>query len=214
MTVWFVPRTLWNNGDFNYFHRDLGIKLATFGATFDSPYSPYVTKSHHNLTSTHLPTPPHPTSLHPTPWWWFRWFPWWFRWWFRWFRLFRWPKNIGVFLSENFQFWEMKFSIYLNRRVFVMASLTTVFSTSLGMTFFALRFILHENILFWMTISYQKPFVFSVSVFCSQICTLKLNLGPKNDLAYAISIVNWLLEFFIKTTVFMFLCRIWIIDFS
>ena len=29
-------------------------------------------------------------------------------------------KNIGVFLSENLQFLEVKFSIYLNRRVFVM----------------------------------------------------------------------------------------------
>ena len=29
-------------------------------------------------------------------------------------------KNIKVFLSEKFQFLEMKFSIYLNRRVFVM----------------------------------------------------------------------------------------------
>ena len=29
-------------------------------------------------------------------------------------------KNIGVFLSENFHFLEIKFSIYLNRRVFVM----------------------------------------------------------------------------------------------
>ena len=29
-------------------------------------------------------------------------------------------KNIGVFSSENFQFLEIKFSIYLNRRVFVM----------------------------------------------------------------------------------------------
>ena len=29
-------------------------------------------------------------------------------------------KNIGVFLSENFQFLETKFSMYLNRRVFVM----------------------------------------------------------------------------------------------
>ena len=29
-------------------------------------------------------------------------------------------KNISVFLSENFQFLEVKFSIYLNRRVFVM----------------------------------------------------------------------------------------------
>ena len=31
-------------------------------------------------------------------------------------------KNIRVFLSENFQFLEVKFSIYLNRRVFVMMS--------------------------------------------------------------------------------------------
>ena len=29
-------------------------------------------------------------------------------------------KNIRVFLSENFQFLEVKFSIYLNRQVFVM----------------------------------------------------------------------------------------------
>ena len=29
-------------------------------------------------------------------------------------------KNIRVFLSENFQFLEVKFSIYLNRRVLVM----------------------------------------------------------------------------------------------
>ena len=29
-------------------------------------------------------------------------------------------KNIRVFLSENFQFLEVKFSIDLNRRVFVM----------------------------------------------------------------------------------------------
>ena len=33
-------------------------------------------------------------------------------------------KNIRVFLSENFQFLEVKFSIYLNRRVFVMNSST------------------------------------------------------------------------------------------
>ena len=31
-------------------------------------------------------------------------------------------KNIRVFLSENFQFLEVKFSIYLNRSVFVMLS--------------------------------------------------------------------------------------------
>ena len=32
-------------------------------------------------------------------------------------------KNISVFFSENFQFLEVKFSIYLNRRVFVMSTL-------------------------------------------------------------------------------------------
>ena len=31
-------------------------------------------------------------------------------------------KNIRVFLSENFQFLDMKFSIYLNRHFFVMLS--------------------------------------------------------------------------------------------
>ena len=30
-------------------------------------------------------------------------------------------KNMSFFLSENFQFLEVKFSIYLNRRVFVMS---------------------------------------------------------------------------------------------
>ena len=33
-------------------------------------------------------------------------------------------KIIGVFLSENFQFFEMKFSLYLNRRVFVVICTT------------------------------------------------------------------------------------------
>ena len=32
-------------------------------------------------------------------------------------------KNISVFLSENFQFLEVKFSIYLNRHVFEMTAL-------------------------------------------------------------------------------------------
>ena len=72
----------------------------------------------------------------------------------------------------------------------------TVLSTSLGKTFFAWRFILNENILFWLTISKQKPFVFSVSVFCSQIFTVKLNLRPKIGLTYAISIVKWFFRSF------------------
>ena len=59
-----------------------------------------------------------------------------------------------------------------------------------GKDIFAWHFILNENVLFCLTISYQKPFVFSVSVFCSQIFTLKLNLQPKIGLTYAISIVK------------------------
>ena len=37
-------------------------------------------------------------------------------------------KNIEVFVPENFQFLEVKFSIYLNRSVFVIQSNTDVFS--------------------------------------------------------------------------------------
>ena len=68
---------------------------------------------------------------------------------------------------------------------------TTVLSTSHGKTFFAWRFIINDNILFWLTMSYQKLLVFSVSVFCSQTFTLKLNLRSKIGLTYAISIVKW-----------------------
>ena len=49
---------------------------------------------------------------------------------------------------------------------------------------------LNENIVFLLTISYQKPFVFSVSVFCSQICTLKLNLWQKIGLTYVHPLVK------------------------
>ena len=42
-------------------------------------------------------------------------------------------KNIRVFfLSENFQFLEMKFSIYSNRRVFVMKALLQPTNFTLG----------------------------------------------------------------------------------
>ena len=48
-------------------------------------------------------------------------------------------KNIRVFLSETFQLLEVKFSIYLNRRVFVLYILRSIIgshgSYNLGMTF-------------------------------------------------------------------------------
>ena len=56
---------------------------------------------------------------------------------------------------------------------------TSLLSASLGKMFFAWRFISNENISFWLTISYQKPFVLYVSVFYSQIFTQKLKLRPK-----------------------------------
>ena len=65
-------------------------------------------------------------------------------------------------------------------------------------------FILNENILFWLTISNQKPFVFSVSVFCSQIFTVKLNLRPKIGLTYTISIVKWFFGVFVYENIFYF----------
>ena len=80
----------------------------------------------------------------------------------------------------------------------------TVLSISLGKTIFAWRFILNENILFWLTISYQKSFVFSVSVFCSQISTQNLNLRPKIGLTYAIFIVKGFFEAFVQEDIFYF----------
>ena len=66
----------------------------------------------------------------------------------------------------------------------------TVLSTSFGKKFLVWCFILNKNILFWLPISHQKPFVFYVSVFCSQIFAQKLKLWPKDGCTYAISTVN------------------------
>ena len=71
----------------------------------------------------------------------------------------------------------------------------TRLSISLRKTlFFAWRFILNETILFLLSISYQKPFVFSI--FCPKKFILKLNLRPNIDLTYAISIVKCFFSFF------------------
>ena len=76
--------------------------------------------------------------------------------------------------------------------VFVVVLSFTIFSSSLGKTLFVKRFILNENILFWLSKSYQKAFVFFVSVFCSQIFTLKLNLLRKIGLCkYNCKVIFW-----------------------
>ena len=46
-------------------------------------------------------------------------------------------KNIS-FLSENFQFLEEKFSVYLNRRVFAMCLVIVVFPGQLRLYFYFL----------------------------------------------------------------------------
>ena len=92
---------------------------------------------------------------------------------------------------------------FLNENIWYSLKTPTVLLT-FGKTFFAWRFILNENILFWLTISYQKPFVFSVSVFCSQICTLKLYLWPKISLTYTVSIVKWFFWIFCLRIFFYF----------
>ena len=68
-----------------------------------------------------------------------------------------------------------------NNRISINSSfMITVLSTSLGKKFFAWRFTLNENILFCLTISYQKPFVFYVSVFCSQNIYTKIKVTTKS----------------------------------
>ena len=69
----------------------------------------------------------------------------------------------------------------------------------------------NENILFWLTISYQIPFVCLVSVFCSQVCTLKLNLRPNISLTYC-KVINF--EILSEKISFAFLYWIWIIEVS
>ena len=85
-------------------------------------------------------------------------------------------ENIGIFFKGTRKHNYCPFDIFLKDVFFF---------------FFCLTFILDDNLLFWLTISYQKPFVFSVSLFCFQIFTIKFNLWPKVGLTYAISIVKW-----------------------
>ena len=67
-----------------------------------------------------------------------------------------------------------------NRGETTRREMTTVLSTSLQDRFFTWCFILNGNIDFWLTVSYQKPFIVSVHVLCFQIFTAKLILWPKN----------------------------------
>ena len=54
-------------------------------------------------------------------------------------------KDIKSFLSENFQFWGVKFSIYLNRHVFIMYHCVCV-----------LPFILNFLLIFFVSLGVQN----------------------------------------------------------
>ena len=49
-------------------------------------------------------------------------------------------KNIRIFLTENFHFLVVKFSVYLNRRVFVMSSARMINSFLIFFFFFFFQF--------------------------------------------------------------------------
>ena len=75
-------------------------------------------------------------------------------------------KNIRVFLSEKFRFFEVKFSIYLNRRVFVVYNITIVFFEDKRKSITGL--IANPNI-------FRSFFLFMLYLFCSE-----LNVESKN----------------------------------
>ena len=77
-------------------------------------------------------------------------------------------------------------------------------SSAFGKMYFIRHFILNGKIDLWLTISYQKQFVVSVPVLSFQIFTAKLILWPKMGLTCAISIVNWILDFFLFKKIFCF----------
>ena len=58
-------------------------------------------------------------------------------------------KNIRFFLSENFQFLEVKFSIYLNRHVFVMRATSAVSAVIVSVVFRVLSLRLILTLLPW-----------------------------------------------------------------
>ena len=70
----------------------------------------------------------------------------------------------------------------------------TVLSTSLGKTFFAWRFIVNENTLFWLTISCQKLFVFLCFcvLFSNNYTKIKVTAKSWSDLCYFCSkVIFW-----------------------
>ena len=74
-------------------------------------------------------------------------------------------KNIRVFVSENFQFLEVKFFIYLNRRVFVMNNHFLINICAFIFNFFTYRDTASEKkSIIMLTTFYFMPRVFQSRV--------------------------------------------------
>ena len=102
---------------------------------------------------------------------------------FSWFLCSLFPKAIlySTFTQEDFKNNLGKGP--LNKTKYQMSK---VLSTSFGKIFFFFGgwgwvqcFILNENVLLWLTIYYQEPFVFPTCALCSQIFTVKLIYDQK-----------------------------------
>ena len=73
-------------------------------------------------------------------------------------------KNIRDFLSENFQFLEVKFSIYLNRHIFVMCTSDVVLNQLAHQRSLIRIFIIRENKHFILGNSKMPPFKIFISL--------------------------------------------------
>ena len=82
-------------------------------------------------------------------------------------------KNIRIFLAENFPFLMVKFSVYLNRRVFVML-LKVKNKTRLRRLhrFFAIHicWLGHFSMKFYSLLSYAEEGFCNIIIFNNKIC--------------------------------------------
>ena len=95
-------------------------------------------------------------------------------------------KNIGVFVSENFQFLEVKFSIYLNRRVFVMKASCSVFTL-------LLQVCLSAYLILTCYLSFVNKSFIAAAFFIGNVLTT-FQLRNRSALAVICWVINHCLE--------------------
>ena len=88
-------------------------------------------------------------------------------------------KNIKSFLSENFQFLVVKFSVYLNKLVFVMAQTKRFY---IYIYFFIFQYCSLLNGLFPVTLSTRQMYVFLFLIFPRRLALTFLRLPHHTEL--------------------------------